>query len=87
MPNPINNATQLKPIVIRSIKALYGQSMQNVTILKAERFPLFKEPKQGWLVHAEFNDDRFEYSVQLDVQMEDGSITRAVEMHRTPVKK
>jgi hypothetical protein len=61
--------------------------MQNVTILKAERFPLFKEPKQGWLVHAEFNDDRFEYSVQLDVQMEDGSITRAVELHRTPVKK
>jgi len=87
MTKPIDNATQLKPVVIRAIKALYGQSMQNVAILKAERFPLFKEPKQGWLVHAEFNDDRFEYSVQLDVQMEDGSITRAVELHRTPVQK
>ena len=87
MPRPINNATQLKPVVVRSIKALYGQNMENVTILKAERFPLFKEPKQGWLVYAEFNDDRYEYAVQLDVQMADGTITRSVEMHRTPINQ
>jgi hypothetical protein len=87
MPRPINNATQLKPVVVRSIKALYGSNMQNIAILKAERFPLFKEPKQGWLVHAEFNDDRYEYAVQLDVQMADGTITRSVEMHRTPINQ
>ena len=83
----VQDATQLKSIVDRAVKALYGQAMQNIKILKAERFPLFKEPKEGWLVHVEFNDDKYDYSVQMDVQMADGRITRAVELHRTPLKK
>jgi len=87
MDKPVNNVTQLKPIVEKAVRALYGQTMQNTKILKAERFPLFKEPKQGWLVHAEFNDDKYEYSVQMDVQMADGRITRAIELHRAPAKK
>jgi len=87
MDKPVNNVTQLKPIVEKAVKALYGQTMQNTKILKAERFPLFKEPKQGWLVHAEFNDDKYEYSVQMDIQMADGRITRAIELHRVPAKK
>ena len=87
MDKPVNNVTQLKPIVEKAVRALYGQTMQNTKILKAERFPLFKEPKQGWLVHAEFNDDKYEYSVQMDIQMADGRITRAIELHRAPAKK
>ncbi len=83
----VKDATQLKPIVDRAVKALYGQAMQNIKILKADRFPLFKEPKEGWLVHAEFNDDKYEYSVQVDVQMADGRITRSVELHRTLLQK
>jgi len=85
MKKPVKNATELEPIVGKAVKALYGQPMQNIKILKAEQFPLFKEPKQGWLVHAEFNDDRYEYAVQMDIQMEDGRITRSVELHRTPL--
>jgi len=87
MDKPVNNATQLTPIVRKAIKALYGQAVQNIRILKAERFPLFREPKQGWLVHVEFNDDKYEYSIQMDVQMEDGRITRVVELHRVPMQK
>ena len=87
MDKVVKDATQLKPIVERAVKALYGQAMQNTKILKAERFPLFKEPKEGWLVHAEFNDDKYDYSVQMDVQMADGRITRAVELHRILLKK
>ena len=87
MNKPIDNATELKPIVEKAVKALYGQAMQNIKVLKAERFPLFREPKQGWLVHAEFNDDKYESSVQIDVQMADGRITRAVELHRVPMQK
>ena len=87
MSKSIDNATELKPIVEKAVKALYGQAMQNIKVLKAERFPLFREPKQGWLVHAEFNDDKYEYSVQIDVQMADGRITRAVELHRVPTQK
>lgn len=87
MDKPVDNATELKPIVEKAVKALYGKDMQNIKILRAERFPLFKEPKQGWLVHAEFNDDKYEYSIQMDVQMADRRITRAVELHRVPTKK
>jgi hypothetical protein len=87
MDTPVTDATQLKPIAEKAIKALYGGAMQNIKILKADRFPLFREPKEGWLVHAEFNDDRYEYSVQMDVQMVDGRITRVVELHRVPMGK
>ncbi|HUV75611.1 MAG TPA: hypothetical protein VMW00_03035 [Dehalococcoidales bacterium] len=87
MSKAVNNATELKPVVERAVKALYGGAMQNVKILKADQFPLFKEPKQGWLVHAEFNDDKYEYSVQMDIQMADGRVTRAIELHRVPAQQ
>jgi len=87
MNKSVKNATELKPIIEKAVKALYGQPMENVKILKADRFPLFKEPKEGWLVHTEFNDDKYEYAVQMDVQMADGRITRSVELHRTPLPK
>ena len=87
MNKTVSDATKLMPIVERAAKALYGRAVQNVRILKAEQFPLFKEPKQGWLVHTEFDDEQYNYSVQMDIQMTDGRITRSVEMHRTPLKK
>ena len=87
MSKPVKNATELKPIVEKAVKALYGQTMQNVKILKADLVPLFKEPKEGWLVHAEFNDDKYEYAIQVDVQMADGRITRSVELQRQPMQK
>jgi len=87
MNKPIKNATELKPIVEKAVKALYGQAMQNIKILKADQVPLFKEPKQGWLVHAEFNDDKYEYSIQMDIQMADRRITRSVELHRILLQK
>ena len=83
----VKNATELKPIVEKAVKVLYGKTMENIRIMKADRFPLFSEPKQGWLVHVMFNDDKFEYDVQMDVQMADGRIARSVELHRTPLEK
>ena len=87
MSNTIKDATRLMPIVEKAAKALYGKAVQNVRIMKAEQFPLFKEPKQGWMVHAEFDDEQYNYSVQMDVQMSDGRITRSVELHRLPLIK
>ena len=87
MDKPIKDVTQLMPVVERAVKALYGQAMQNIKILKADAFPFFKEPKQGWLVHTEFNDDKYEYAVQIDVQLADARVTRSVELHRTPLQK
>ncbi len=87
MSKPLKDATELKPLVEKAVKALYGQPMQNIKIMKADQFPLFREPKEGWLVHTEFNDDKYEYAVQMDIQMADGRITRSVELHRTPLPK
>ena len=83
----IEDATELTPIVAKAVKALYGKAVQNIRILKADRFPFFKEPKVGWLVHTEFHDDQYEYSVQMDIQLADGRVTRTVELHRTPLEK
>ncbi len=83
----VNDATALKPIVEKAVKVLYGEAMHNIKILKADQFPLFREPKQGWLVHTEFNDNKYEYAVQMDVQMADGRITRVIELHRVPRQK
>ena len=87
MYKPVKDAIQLRPVVEKAVRGLYGQAMQNIKVMKADQFPLFREPKQGWLVHAEFNDDKYEYAVQMDVQMADGRITRSVELHRTPLQK
>jgi len=86
MSRQVTNATQLMPVVKKAVKALYGEKMQNVRILKADRTPLFREPKQGWMVHTEFNDEEHEYSVQMDIQIADGRITRSIELHRHPLK-
>ena len=87
MYKPVKDATQLRPIAEKAVKGLYGQEMQNIKVMKADQFPLFREPKQGWLVHAEFNDEKYEYAVQMDVQLADGRITRSVELHRSPLQK
>jgi len=87
MSSNVDNATKLMPIVEKAAKALYGKTIQNTRIMKAEQFPLFKEPKQGWMVHAEFDDERFNYSVQMDIQMSDGRITRSIELHRVLLSK
>ena len=87
MNNPLKDALELQPIVEKAVRILYGKAMQNIKILKTDQFPLFRQPKEGWLVHAEFNDDKYEYAIQMDIQMADGRITRSVEMRRTLLKK
>ncbi len=83
----MKDATELRPVVEKAVKGLYGQAMQNIKVMKADQFPLYKEPKQSWLVHAEFNNDKFEYCIQMEVQMSDRRITRSVELHRIPLQK
>ena len=82
MDKPVSNATELKPIVEKAVKALYGEAMQNIKILIIVEFrvnepALFRLPKQRKPIG-------FEY---LDVQMADGRVTRAVELHRAPIQK
>ncbi len=87
MKNQVDSEAKLKPIVKKAVKALYGRAVENIRIVEAEQIPLFREPKQGWLVNVDFNDDQYEYSIQVDIQMADGRITRAHELHRVPSEK
>ena len=87
MNKPVDDISELMPIVEKAVKSLYDQSVENIKIVKTTQVPFFKEPKLGWLVHAEFNDDNHEYAVQIDIQMADGQITRAFELHRTLLQK
>ncbi len=83
----VKDATDLTPLTKKAVKALYGEAMHNIRILKAERFPLFHEPKEGWVTHLQFNDNRFEYDVQMDIQIADGRITRSIELKRRELSK
>jgi len=84
MSKPIDSEAQLGPVVARAVKAFYGD-MQDVHIVKVDRLPLFHQPKEGWMVHVKFHDNTHSYSVQIDVRMADGSITRSVELGRRPL--
>jgi hypothetical protein len=87
MMNPVQDITQLKPIVEKGARLLYGNVVRNIKMIKAEKFPLFRTPKQGWLADVKFNDDVYEYHVQMEVQMADGRITRTHELYREPIMK
>lgn len=83
----VDNEAKLRPLVEGAVKSLYGQAVKNINILGAERIPLFREPKKIWLVNVDFKDNKYEYSIQVDVQIADGRITRAHELHRVPLKE
>jgi hypothetical protein len=87
MKNPVHDETQLKPIVVSAVRLFYGGRVKNIEMIKTGKFPLFRTPKQGWLVDVKFNDDVYEYHIQIDVQMADGRITRTHELYREPITK
>ena len=87
MKNPVNDVTQLKPIVKKAVRIFYGGAVKNIEMVMTQKFPLFRTPKQGWLVDMKFNDDVYEYHIQIDVQMADGRITRTHELYREPITK
>ncbi len=87
MKNSVHDVTQLKPIVEEAVRLFYGGAVKNIEMIMTQKFPLFRTPKQGWLVDMKFNDDVNEYHVQIDVQMADGRITRTHELYRKPITK
>lgn len=85
MSTPVKDVTELKPIVEKMVRLLYGESVDNIEIVKPNH-PLFSEPKQGWLVYVRFNGDRYEYMVQMYIHKAYGRITRSLELYRTPLE-
>lgn len=62
-------------------KELYGAQIGEVTIERIEQLPLFKEPKEGWLVLTSFKDEDGHYTLQLEFTF-DGSLRRSQEVGR-----
>ena len=79
---PLENATQLEPIVRQAVVSLYGKTANNITIQEAEKMPLFKKPKQSWHVNVLFNDEEHKYNVQFEIRLIDGLITKVHVIHR-----
>jgi len=84
MSNPLNNESQLQPIVRRAIVSLYGRTARNITIHEAEKIPLFKKPKKYWQVDVLFSKENQDIGVQLEVDIANGLITKVHETHRDP---
>ena len=79
---PLENASQLQPIVRRAVVSLYGETANNITIQEAEKIPLFKKLKQSWQVNVLFNNEEHKYNVQFEIKIIDGLITKVHLMHR-----
>jgi hypothetical protein len=83
----VKDVKGLKPIVKRTIKTLYGDAAaRNITIRKADQSPTFGE-KKWWNVSAEFNDNKFRYSVSLNISIADGVVKKTEEKGRTSLTK
>ena len=83
---PLENASQLQPIVRRAVVSLYGETANNITIQEAEKIPLFKKPKQSWQVNVLFNNEEHNYNVQFEIKIMDGLITKVNVIHRDLIK-
>ena len=86
MDYPLENVSQLQPIVRRAVVSLYGKTANNITIQEAEKIPLFKKPKQAWQVNVLFNNEEYNYIVQFEIKIIDGLITKVHVMHRDSIK-
>ena len=86
MSYPLENASQLQPIVRRAVVSLYGKTANNITIQEAEKIPLFKKPKHAWQVNVLFNNEEYNYIVQFEIKIIHGLITKVHVMHRDLIK-
>ena len=77
----IKDVKDLKSIVEKTIKALYGEEVTDLKISGATQFPIYGA-KTFWAVTVEFQDDKYVYGVELSVQMNDGTVTRTSERWR-----
>ena len=64
---------------------LYGSQISELKVERTEPFPLFKEPKIGWLVLVSFKDPDGCYTLQMEFSF-DGNLTKSMEIGREAAK-
>ena len=70
----LNDPKQLTPIVQKVITTLYGDKVKDITIRIVERFTMKPD---FWDVAVDFKDDKNQYTVDLEINANDGKIVSA----------
>ena len=83
----VKDVKDLKPIVDKTIKTLYGEDVEDLKIRSATQCPLLWDEKTFWSVTADFLRRNYEYTVDLYVQISDGTVTSARETWRKALPK
>ena len=73
----LSDPKQLTPIVKRVITTLYGSKVKNLTIRIAERFTMKPD---FWDVAVDFKDSKNQYTVDLEINANDGKVVSAREI-------
>jgi len=70
----LNDPKQLTPIVQKVITTLYGDKVKDTTIRIVERFTMKPD---FWDVAVDFKDDKKQYTVDLEINANDGKVVSA----------
>jgi hypothetical protein len=73
----LSDPKQLTPIVNKVIRTLYGTKVRNLTIRIAERFTMKPD---FWDVAVDFKDSTNQYTVDLEINANDGKVVSAREI-------
>lgn len=73
----LSEPKQLTPIVNKVIRTLYGSKVRNLTIRIAERFTMKPD---FWDVAVDFKDSKNQYTVDLEINANDGKVVSAREI-------
>ncbi len=79
----LNDVKQLTPVVQKVITTMYGNKVKDITIRIAEKFTM--KPDM-WDVAVDFKDDKNQYTVDLEVNANDGRVTSAREIIKWTLK-
>lgn len=78
---PIRDVTDLKPIVEKVIKTLYGENVEDITIKYTKPYPS-EAQIESWYLHVEFRKPEYSCSISLNIQASDGRVTQTNEIWR-----
>jgi len=70
----LNDPKQLTPIVQKVITTLYGDKVKDITIRIVERFTMKPD---FWDVAVDFKDDKNQYTLDLEINANDGKVVSA----------
>ena len=81
----VEDVEKLGPIIENALKSTYGETVQNIEILRANQIPILDQKKESWRATVEFDDSKIKYQVSIDIRISDGSVKRTEEIVRQPL--